>query len=88
MILSDILFELKRIANALEAIADTRLEKIPKESAPPIEFFDSRIPDRDNEEELQESRFDSRVKQELEAANKKGFFFEEDAISEELLERL
>lgn len=88
MIFSEILFELKRIANALEAIADAKLEKVPKEFAPPVEFFDSRLSNEDDEEKLQERRFNNMVEQELEAANKKGFFFEEDAISEDLLERL
>jgi len=88
MILSDILFELKRIANSLEAIAGTKLEQSPKESAPPVEFFDSKLPDNDDEEKLQERRFNNRIEQELEMASKKGFFFEEDAISEDLLERL
>ena len=87
MILSNILFELKRIANALEAIADTKLEKV-EGKAPPIEFFDSKLPDENDEEKLQEDRFKSRIDKELESAAEKGFFFEEDAIAEDLLERL
>ena len=88
MILSDILFELKRIANALEAISNTKLERTPEEPAPPIELFDSRLPDRDDEEKLQESRFTDRIEQELKEANKKGLFFEEDALPYESLEKL
>lgn len=87
MILSDILFELKRIANALEAIADTRLEK-DKGEAPPVEFFDSKLPIEDDEEKLQTFRFKNRIESELEAAAEKGFFFEEDALSNEDVERL
>jgi len=88
VILSDILFELKRIANSLEAIAGTKLEQVPKNPAPTVEFFDSRLPDRNSEEELQENRFNNRIEQELNEASKKGLLFEEDALPYELLERL
>lgn len=87
MILSNILFELKRIANALEVLADTKLESLPKGEAPVTEFFDSRV-ERENEETLHEDRFAHRINEELKAAHDSGLFFEEDGVSEELLERL
>ena len=86
-ILDDILFELKRIANALESQANTKLERVPETPAPPIEYFDSTQPEEDEllkEQNLAQSRLDKK----LISAEEKGFFFGEDAISREDLEEL
>jgi stalled ribosome rescue protein Dom34 len=87
MILSDILFELKRIANALEAQSNI--------SSFPIEMQSKKasIPSMSNSniEEQQESEnriATSKIRKQLEEAEDKGFFFAEDTISEEELERL
>lgn len=87
MIIKEILFELRRIANALEVIADTKLEQMPKGQAPPAELFDTRTR-VDDDEIIAEARLDARIKERMEDANKEGFFFEEDALPDELLNRL
>ena len=87
MILSDILFQLERIANSLEALADTKLERIPKEKAPPVEFFDS-TKETDYEEEKIFHMQQNRIQEKLLVANKAGLFFEEDALTEQELMQL
>lgn len=87
MIFSEILFELKRIANSLEVLANTKLESKPKGTPPPIEFFDS-TKESDEQLEIELSRDEQRIQTKMLEASKAGFFFEEDAIPEELIERI
>lgn len=87
MILSDILFQLERIANSLEALADTKLERIPKEKAPPVEFFDS-TKETDFEEVNKRDLARNKIEEKMLDASKSGLFFEEDALTEQELMQL
>lgn len=87
MILNDILFELKRIANALEAQSNI--------SSFPVEMQNKKptIPSMSNsnieEEQESENRIaTAKIRNKLEDAESNGFFFAEDTISEEELEKL
>ena len=87
MILSDILFQLERIANSLEVLADTKLERIPKEKAPPVEFFDS-TKEINYEEENRRDLARNKMEEKMLNASKAGLFFEEDALTEQELMQL
>lgn len=87
MIFNDILFELKRIANSLEVLSNSKLEMQPKGAAPKVEFFDS-TKKIDEETEAILSRDEQRIQTKMLEAEKSGFFFAEDALPEELINKL
>lgn len=77
MILNDLLIELKRIATALEKLAN--IESLPKQELPKDSKFELLDEDRDLE---------SIIDKQLEEGRKAGFMFPEDAVDLELLEGL
>lgn len=87
MILNDILFELKRIANALEAqanISNFPLEMQNKKATVPS----MSVSNIEEEQEDSNRVITGKIRKKLEEAEESGFFFAEDTISEEELERL
>lgn len=86
-ILDEILFELKRIANALEK--QSNISNFPVEMQTKKASIPSMSSSNIEEEQESENRIaTSKIRKQLEEAEDKGFFFAEDVISEEELERL
>lgn len=77
MVLNSILVELRRIANALEKLAN--IESLPKQELPKDSKFELLDEDENSEAELE---------RQLDAGKKAGFMFEEDAVDLELLKEL
>ncbi len=87
MILNDILIELRRIATALETqanISSSPVDMRNKKAETPS-MSTSNI---EKEQEEEDEKYVEMARERLKESEKEGYFFAEDALEEEVLERL